>query len=72
MDTYDDNPDAIGDYVWITCDSAHGRRTRAGSISFAKRAYERAHGVTLTLIHKSYSETFGFLSRSSFRYSITR
>jgi hypothetical protein len=58
-------------WIWIRADSTHGRRSRASAINAAKRAYERAHGVRLALISKSYSETHGFLSRSEFRYEIT-
>ena len=54
------------------CADAHGvdRRSRAASINGAKRAYERANGVTLTLASRSYSETWGFLHSSEFRYEV--
>jgi hypothetical protein len=58
-------------YAWIRQDSTGDRRSRAAAINAAKREYERANGVTLTLIHKSYSETHGFLARSEFRYTVT-
>jgi hypothetical protein len=72
MAAYDDNPQAVGDYVWISADDTTGRRSRAAQISAARKAYREAHGVTLTLIAQSYSETPGFLSRSAFRYRINR
>lgn len=72
MLAYNDNPTATGSYVWITADTTTGRRSRASAISAARRAYERAHGVTLSLLAKSYSETPGFMARSSFRYRIRR
>jgi hypothetical protein len=69
---YNDNPRVTGDYVWITCDATAGRRSRAAHISHECRRYQAEHGVTLTLLAKSYSETYGFLHQSSFRYRITR
>jgi hypothetical protein len=72
MPAYDDNPAVTGDYVWITADGTAGRRSRAAQVNAAKRAYERSHGVTLTLLARSYSETYGFLHRSAFRYEIGR
>ena len=72
MSTYTNNPGATGDTVTITADSSLGRRSRAASIRAWARGYERAHGVTLTLASKSYSETPGFLARSAFTYTIGR
>jgi hypothetical protein len=72
MSTYDDNPNAAGGAVTITADDTLGRRSRAAQIRQAARTYARAHGVTLTLISRAYSEAHGFLSRSSFTYEITR
>jgi hypothetical protein len=69
---YNDNPQAIGDYVWINADDTAGRRSRAAQINAARKAYQAEHGVTLTLIAQSYSETPGFLARSAFRYRINR
>jgi hypothetical protein len=69
---YNDNPRVTGDYVWITCDDTAGRRSRAAHINHERRRYAEVHGVTLTLLAKSYSESPGFLHRSSFRYRITR
>ena len=57
-------------FVGTTEDSAGGRRSRASAIAAVRRTYERERGVKLTLIHKSYSETYGFLHRSTFRYKI--
>jgi len=54
--------------IYIRCDDSSGRRSRAAQINARKRSYERDHRVTLTLHGKSYSETFGFLSRSEFHY----
>ena len=67
-----DNPGMVGQFVTITSDSTRDRRSRAGEINAGRRRYQREHGVTLTLVSKSYSETYGFLSRSAFRYSIER
>jgi hypothetical protein len=72
MPAYDDNPDATGDYVQITCDATTGRRSRAAQINAARRRYQSGHGVTLTLIARSYSETHGFMHRSAFKYEIGR
>lgn len=72
MTAYDDNPQAIGGYVWIKADSTESRRSRAAWINAARKAYQAEHGVTLTLITKTYDETSGFLSRSAFRYRIIR
>lgn len=77
MPAYDDNPDVIGDYMWIKAENCAGRngpdrRGRASAVNAAKRAYEREHGVTLALLCKSYSETHGFLHQSAFRYRIIR
>lgn len=73
MPAYNDNPHLVGDYVTITADDSSGRRSRAAQISAEKRRYTREHnGITLTLISKSYDEMYGFLSRSAFRYRITR
>lgn len=57
------------------CADRHGgvdRRSRASAISAAKRAYERANGVRLTLKSKRYDEDWGFLHRSEFQYTVTR
>lgn len=81
MSAYDDNPDVVGDYVWIKAERAEsdrergtqgGRRVRAGQITAHKRAYEREHGVTLTRLTQNYSETYGFMSQTSIRYKIDR
>jgi hypothetical protein len=72
MTTYNDNPNASGGQVTITCDDTLGRRSRAAQIRAAVRAYERDHGVKLTLAGRDYSETHGFLSRSAFTYDISR
>lgn len=72
MIAYTDNPDARGNYVTVKADTTTGRRSRAGAITAAARAYAREHGVKLTLVSKSYDEANGFLSRSAFRYRITR
>ena len=48
------------------------RHSRGAQISAHRRRYEREHGVTLTLICKTYDETHGFLCRSAFRYEIGR
>lgn len=77
MTAYDDNPRVTGDYVWIKAENCTGRygpdrRGRASAINAGKRAYEREHGVTLELLAKSYSETWGFLHQSAFRYRIHR
>jgi hypothetical protein len=72
MPVYSNNPDALGDSVTITCDDTLGRRSRAAQIRAAVRAYERDHGVKLTLAGRDYSETHGFLSRSAFAYNISR
>jgi hypothetical protein len=62
---------ATDGYIIINADSTAGRRSRAAQVNAAKRRYEAAHDITLTLVGKSYSETAGFLSRSSFRYQVT-
>ena len=72
MSAYDDNPRALGHYVTIKADDTTGRRSRAAQISACRKRYERTHGVTLTLASKSYSETYGFLPQSAFRYTINR
>jgi hypothetical protein len=72
MTAYDDNPGVIGRYVTITADDSAGRRSRASQCSAGKRRYEREHKVTLILSSKSYSETYGFLSQSAFKYEIIR
>lgn len=59
-------------YVWIREDSTQDRRSRANAINAEKRKYERANGVRLTLLSKSYSETWGFLHRSEFRYTVAK
>lgn len=57
------------------------RRHRASQINALKRGIERlpltdtdgrALSVKLTLIHKSYSETYGFMHASYFSYSVSR
>ena len=58
-------------YVTINADSTASRRSRAAQINAEKRRHEAVHNVSPTLISKSYSETPGFLSRSSFRYQVT-
>jgi hypothetical protein len=68
---YNDNPDAVGDYVTIKADGDN-RHSRAARIVSGAKRYEAQHKVSLSLIHKSYSETHGFLSQSSFRYRINR
>lgn len=72
MSAYNDNPDVAGDYVWIKADDNTDRRSRAAQANAERRRYEREHGVTLTLIAKTYSETHGFLHQSAFRYEIGR
>ena len=72
MTAYDDNPACAGNYVWIKADDTAGRQSRAAQINAAKRAYERKQSVLLALLHKSYSETPGFLHQSAFRYRIAR
>ena len=72
MSAYDDNPRATGRYVTIKADDTTGRRSRAAQINAHRRRYEISHGVGLTLISKSYSETYGFLAQSAFRYTINR
>jgi len=54
--------------IIIRADSTHDRRSRAAEINAARRAFERDTGTRLALVTKSYSETYGFLSRSEFRY----
>lgn len=63
---------ATWDYIWINADDTTDRRSRAAQANAARRSFERAHNVTLTLVTRSYSETPGFLYRSAFRYRITR
>lgn len=58
--------------VAIQADDSTDRRSRASQAGTVKRAYEREHNVTLTLVSTSYSETHGFLARSRFNYSVTR
>lgn len=58
-------------YAWIYADDTTGLRSRAAQAGAAKRAYERAHGVRLTLISVSYDEMHGFLARSAFRYRVS-
>jgi hypothetical protein len=72
MTAYDDNPEARGDWVWVTADDSTDRRSRASQVTAHRRRYEKAHGVRLEFITKHYSETPGFLSRSAFRYRILR
>jgi hypothetical protein len=49
------------------------RRGRAAQISAAKRAWVKAHpGHFLFLCDRSYSETWGFLHQSAFRYRVIR
>lgn len=67
-----DNPNAIGDYVWIKADSSGNRRSRAAEIGAEKRAYQKEHGVTLEFITMNRDEAPGFLSRTAVRYRITR
>lgn len=64
--------ETVADDVYIRADDSTGRRSRASQITARKLRYERERGVTLTLVSKSYSETYGFLSRSEFRYSMRR
>jgi hypothetical protein len=71
MPVYDDNPAMTGRYVTITADCTTGRRSRAAQINNYRRRFEREHGVRLALLTRSYSETYGFLSRSAFRYTMT-
>lgn len=56
------------DFVTICADDNAGRRSRASQISALKRKYEAEKSCWLMLIYRSYSETPGFMSRSSFRY----
>jgi hypothetical protein len=56
--------------VAIECDDNTNRRSRAAQIGAVKRWYEREMGVKLTLSSTSYSETYGFLHRSTFNYTV--
>lgn len=64
--------ETVADDVYIRADDTTGRRSRASQITARKLSYQRERGVILTLVSKSYSETFGFLSRSEFRYRVSR
>jgi hypothetical protein len=55
-------------FVTLVSDSTEGRPTRANRINALRRRLEAERGVKLNLISRSYSETWGFLSRSQFRY----
>jgi hypothetical protein len=48
------------------------RRSRATRINALRRRHERKHRTKLTLSSKSYDETYGFLSRSRFRYRVCK
>lgn len=71
MTAYNDNPNAIGDFVMIKA-NGDGRRSRAARIMAEVRRYQEEHKVTLALLGKTYSETHGFLSQSGFNYRIER
>jgi hypothetical protein len=61
------------DFVTIASNSARtDRRVRASRINAHRRWFEQTSGVKLVKISASYSETPGFLSRSSFRYRVYR
>ena len=64
--------ETVADDVYIRADDTTDRRSRASQITARKLSYQRERGVSLTLVSKSYSETYGFLSRSEFRYSSRR
>ena len=48
------------------------RRERASAISALRRACERATGTKFRLVHRAYSETYGFMHASYFTYEIIR
>jgi hypothetical protein len=61
------------DFVTINSDSTEDRRTRANRINARRRWFEQSTGVKLIRLgDASYSETYGFLSRTSLRYRVYR
>jgi hypothetical protein len=48
------------------------RRERASAISALRRACEKATGTKFRLVHRAYSETYGFMHASYFTYEIVR
>jgi hypothetical protein len=46
------------------------RQGRASAITNIRRRFEREHNVRLVLLSRSYSETRGFLHRSTFTFAI--
>lgn len=54
----------------LRCDNTRDRKSRGKSIGSLKLAIERHYRVKLTKISTSYSETYGFLSRTEIRYRI--
>ena len=71
MDAYSDNPQAIGDYVWLTAEGSD-RRSRGARIGALRQSYESEHGVLLKMLTFSYSETYGFQTQTRIRYKILR
>lgn len=67
----DNNPHCTGDYVTFSADGGK-RRSRGAVIAGLIRDYKKEHGVRLELVSRSYDEMYGFLSRTSIRYWITR
>jgi hypothetical protein len=58
-------------FVTINADSTGDRRSRASAVNARKRYFEREARAKLTRIGEpSYSETPGFLSRTSIRYRV--
>lgn len=54
----------------LRCDSTRDRKSRANSVNALKRAIERHYGVKLERLRVTYSETYGFLSRTEIRYRV--
>jgi len=59
-------------FVVLRSDSTENRRVRAAEVSALKRAIERTYGVALERANTSYSETYGFLSRTECRYRVAQ
>jgi hypothetical protein len=58
--------------IVVNADDSTDRRSRGAQAAAVKRAYERAQpGVRLSRASSSYSETPGFLARTSITYRVT-
>lgn len=64
------NADVNHGGLFLRCDSTSDRKSRANSVNALKRAIERHYGVKLERLRVTYSETYGFLSRTEIRYRV--